>query len=71
MNIQDFRDLTRPIITLTLVGTLCLLALTALYCVCFTEVEVDKILKITGIIDTPVGMILTYHFIKSSKIDTT
>lgn len=66
---QFIRNIARPVMTWLLVSTLCILCLIAMYAVCIREVDIDKILKVIGIIDAPVAMIMTYHFVKSSKVD--
>lgn len=82
MDIQNLRDFQRPFLTMLFATSyvICVMSLVIAVVVWFFtkstgEADLLKmvpvILGIIGLIGTPLGAIMGYHFAKSSKKDTT
>lgn len=74
--IQAFRDSVRPILTLMLASSFCLCIMASLgACLIMMlkagKFELEAVVALIAIIGTPFGMLMTYHFMKPSKKDST
>lgn len=66
--VQTIRDLMRPSLTMMFSSTFCILVIT--YAILkFIGYEVSGLKEAIDEVKVPLAMIMTYHFIKSSKKD--
>ena len=74
--VQDLRDMVRPVLTLMLASAFIFAALATL-CVALAvmvmtkEFELEILVAIIAIVGNPFSMLMTYHFMKSNKKDST